>query len=157
MRTLGATTLGVAAAAAAGSIASRTHTSAWYTRLTKPAYVPPSGVFPIAWTSLYADIAGTSAVVIDRLRTAGQPRKARRYISALVVNLLLNAGWSWLFFRYRRLGLSAVGAAALALSSADLTKRTAEAEPRAGLVLLPYPLWCAFATVMSAHTWRLNR
>lgn len=114
-------------------------------------------MFPIAWTSLYADIAGTSAVVIDRLRTAGQPRKARRYISALVVNLLLNAGWSWLFFRYRRLGLSAVGATALALSSADLTKRTAEAEPRAGLVLLPYPLWCAFATVMSAHTWRLNR
>ncbi|WP_375485586.1 TspO/MBR family protein [uncultured Mycobacterium sp.] len=155
-RTLGATAVAVAATAAAGSIASRGHTSTWYTRLDKPSYVPPSGVFPIAWTSLYADIAGTSAVAIDRLRATGRHRKARRYITALAINLILNAGWSWLFFKYRRLGSSAVGAAALALSSADLTRRTTEADPRAGLVLLPYPMWCAFATVMSAHIWRLN-
>jgi tryptophan-rich sensory protein len=25
------------------------------------------------------------------------------------------------------------------------------------LVLLPYPLWCAFATVLSTHIWQLNR
>jgi benzodiazapine receptor len=156
IRTLGATAVAVAATATTGSIASRGHTSAWYTRLAKPSYVPPNSVFPIAWTSLYADIAGTSAVAIDRLRVTGQHRKARRYIAALAVNLVLNAGWSWLFFKYRRLGSSAVGAAALALSSADLTRRTTEANPRAGLVLLPYPLWCAFATVMSAHIWRLN-
>jgi tryptophan-rich sensory protein len=156
IRTLAATTLGVAAAASAGSIASRTHTSAWYTRLDKPSYVPPSGVFPIAWTSLYADIAGTSAVAIDRLLGTGQHRRAHHYITALAINLVLNAGWSWLFFKYRRLGSSAVGAAALAISSADLSRRTIQAEPRAGLALLPYPLWCAFATVMSAHIWRLN-
>jgi len=156
MRTLGATTLAVGAAAAAGSIASRGHTSAWYTRLDKPSYVPPSGVFPLAWTSIYADIAGTSAVAVNRLRATGQHRNARRYITALAVNLILNAGWSWLFFKYRRLGSSAVGAAALALSSADLTRRTADAQPRAGLALLPYPMWCAFAAVMSADIWRLN-
>lgn len=156
MRTLGATTLAVAGAAVTGSIASRGHTSAWYARLDKPSYVPPSGVFPIAWTSLYTDIGGTAAVAIDRLRATGQHRKARQYITALAVNLILNAGWSWLFFKYRRLGSSAVGAAVLALSSADLTKRTIQAEPRAGLVLLPYPMWCAFATVMSADIWRLN-
>jgi tryptophan-rich sensory protein len=76
---------------------------------------------------------------------------------ALAVNLLLNAGWSWLFFGYHKLGASAVGAAVLTASSTDLVRRTAQATPRGGLALLPYPLWCGFATVLSAHIWRLNR
>lgn len=156
-QTLGATGLAVAVAAGAGSIASGTHTSGWYMRLRKPSYVPPSMAFPAAWGLLYADIAATAAAAIDRLRADGRHREARHYVTALGVNLLLNAGWSWLFFNYHRLGLSAVGAAALTLSSADLATLTAKAEQRAGLALLPYPLWCAFATVMSVHIWRLNQ
>jgi tryptophan-rich sensory protein len=109
------------------------------------------------WTALYADIAATSAMAIDRLHTTGQRKEARRYEAALGVNLLLNAGWSWLFFRYRRLGASALGAAVLTASSADLARRAARADPRAGTALAPYPLWCAFATVLATHVWRLNR
>ncbi len=135
----------------------RTGAPAWYARLRKPRYVPPSGVFPVAWTTLYADIAATSAAAIDRLRADGRNREARNYAIALGVNLTLNGGWSWLFFKYHKLGASAVGAAVLAASSADLARRTAAADPRAGAALLPYPLWCAFATAMSAHIWVLNR
>jgi translocator protein len=69
----------------------------------------------------------------------------------------LNAGWSWLFFRYHRLGASALGAAVLTASRADLVQRGAQADRRAGWALLPYPLWGAFATVLSTHIWRLNR
>jgi translocator protein len=156
-QTLAATTLAVAAAAGAGSVASKNRPPAWYNRLSKPRYVPPSGVFPVAWTTLYADIAASSAAAIDRLRATGRHREARNYIVALGVNLSLNAGWSWLFFKYHKLGASAVGAAVLAASSADLARRTAAADPRAGAALLPYPLWCAFATTMSGHIWVLNR
>jgi translocator protein len=156
-QTLAATTLAVGAAAGIGSVASRPRVTRWYSRLRKPRYVPPAGVFPVAWTSLYTDIAVTSATAIDRLRAAGRQDEARNYVVALAVNLTLNAGWSWLFFKYHRLGASAVGAAVLAASSADLTRRTAAADPRAGAALLPYPLWCAFATAMSGHIWVLNR
>ncbi len=156
-QTLAATTLAIATAAGIGSVASRSSTTGWYARLRKPRYVPPNGVFPVAWTSLYTDIAGTSAVAVDRLRAAGRHDEARNYIVALGANLLLNAGWSWLFFRYHKLGASAVGAAVLAASSADLSRRAAAADPRAGAALLPYPLWCAFATAMSCHIWVLNR
>ena len=156
-QTLAATTLAVGAAAGIGSVASRPRVTRWYSRLRKPGYVPPAGVFPVAWTSLYTDIAVTSATAIDRLRAAGRQDEARNYVVALAVNLTLNAGWSWLFFRYQRLGASAVGAAVLAASSADLTRRTAAADPRAGAALLPYPLWCAFASAMSGHIWVLNR
>jgi benzodiazapine receptor len=153
--TLAFTTLAVAAAAGVGSIASRPQ--AWYSRLRKPSYVPPNAVFPVAWTALYTDIAATSAVAIDRLRAAGRHDEARKYTVALGLNLALNAGWSWLFFKYRQLGASAVGAAVLAASSADLTRRAGAADARAGAALLPYPLWTAFATAMSGHIWALNR
>lgn len=155
--TLAGTTLAVAAAAGVGSVASRTSVSSWYSRLRKPPYVPPNAVFPVAWTSLYTDIAATSAAAIDRLRAAGRHDEARDYVVALGVNLILNAGWSWLFFKYHKLGASTVGAAVLAASSADLARRAALADPRAGAALLPYPLWSAFATAMSSHIWVLNR
>ena len=154
---LAATSLAVAAAAGTGSIASSNAVPRWYSRLRKPSYQPPRAAFPTVWTALYADIAATSAVTIDRFRATGQHDKARDYTVALAANLLLNAGWSWLFFGYHKLGASAVGAAALTASSADLVRRTAQATPRGGLALLPYPLWCAFATILSTHIWRLNR
>jgi translocator protein len=158
--TLAATALAVSAAAGVGSVASRASVDSWYSGLRKPAYVPPNAVFPVAWTSLYTDIAATSAAAIDRLRAAGRPetdREARNYVVALGVNLILNAGWSWLFFKYHKLGASTLGAAVLAASSADLARRAALADPRAGAALLPYPLWSAFATAMSTHIWLLNR
>jgi benzodiazapine receptor len=154
---LAATTVAVAAAAGTGSIASPRRVPAWYSRLRKPPYQPPGAAFPVVWTALYGDIAATSAVAIERFRTEGRYDKARRYVAALAVNLLLNAGWSWLFFRYHKLGASALGAAVLAASSADLARRTAEADARAGLALSPYALWCAFATILATHVWRLNR
>ncbi|WP_407688230.1 TspO/MBR family protein [Mycobacterium sp. HUMS_1102779] len=154
---LAGTSLAVAAAAGTGSVASPNRVPAWYSRLRKPRYQPPGVAFPVVWTTLYADIATTSARVIDRFRAAGQHEEARAYAAALGVNLTLNAGWSWLFFRYHKLGASAVGAAVLAASSADLARRAAQADPRAGLALAPYPLWCTFATVLATHIWRLNR
>ena len=156
-QTLAATTLAVGATAAAGSAASKPRITRWYSRLRKPEYVPPDKVFPIAWTTLYADIAVTSATAIDRLRAAGRHHEARNYVVALATNLFLNAGWSWVFFKYQKLGAAAVGAALLTASTADLARRTAAADPRAGAALLPYPLWCCFATVMSVHIWVLNR
>jgi benzodiazapine receptor len=155
--TLAATTLAVAMAAGTGSIAYPRRVPTWYSRLRKPRYQPPGAVFPVVWTTLYGDIAAASAVAIDGFRGAGQHDKARRYAAALSVNLFLNAGWSWLFFRHHKLGAAALGAAALTASSADLARRAAQTNPQAGLALSPYALWCAFATVLSTHIWRLNR
>jgi tryptophan-rich sensory protein len=144
-------------AAVVGSLASRSSIETWYRHLRKPRYVPPNAVFPVAWTALYADIAVSSASAIDRLRADKRDAEARSYVVALSTNLVLNAGWSWLFFDRHRLGASAVAAAALTASSADLARRTAAVHRPAGAALVAYPLWCGFATVMSTDIWRLNR
>ncbi|AQT81487.1 TspO protein [Mycolicibacterium litorale] len=157
MRTIVGTAVATAAAAVAGSVASRQGVETWYPKLRKPRYVPPNAVFPVAWTSLYADIAVTSAATIDRFRADGQDGKSRAFVAALGANLALNASWSWLFFKLHKLGPSVAVAGALAVSSADLARRAADADPKLGVALAPYPLWCSFATLLSTDIWRLNR
>ena len=104
--TLVGTALATASTAVIGSIASKRGVQTWYPKLDKPGYVPPNVVFPVAWTTLYADIAVTSASTIDRMRDDGDDARRRNYVAALGVNLVLNAGWSWLFFRLNKLGPS---------------------------------------------------
>ena len=155
--TVAATGLGVTAAAVSGSMASTRWREDWYSTLRKPSFLPPSWAFPVAWTSIYTDIAVSSATAIDSLRESGRDAEARHYVAALGLNLSLNAAWSWLFFRFHKLGPSAIGAGLLAASSVDLARRTAQANPRAGLAISAYPLWCGFATALSTQVWRLNR
>ncbi|WP_167098114.1 TspO/MBR family protein [Mycobacterium sp. DL592] len=156
-KTIVGTALATAAAAVVGSVSSRKGVETWYPTLRKPPFNPPNAAFPIAWTTLYADIAVTSAATIDRFRADGQDSKANAYIAALGTNLVLNAGWSWLFFGKRKLGASVLGAGALAISSADLARRAGAADPKFGVALAPYPLWCSFATLLSSEIWRRNR
>ena len=156
-KTLVGTGLATAAAAALGSVTSREGIEGCYAKIRNPRYVPPNVVFPIAWTTLYVDIATTSAAAINRFRADGDDGKARAYTAALGANLVLNAGWSWIFFSKHRLALSAAAAALLTASSADLARRAGDADPKLGIALAPYPLWCSFATVLSTGIWRLNR
>lgn len=156
-KTLIPTAAAVTATGVIGGLASRPARTAWFKRLRKPPYQPPPQVFPIAWNALYSTIATVSASTIDEFDRQGRTAEKRRYIGALGANLVLNAGWSWLFFNRRRLGTAAVAAGVLAASSADLTRRSVAARGKAATPLAAYPLWCTFATVLSSHIWLLNR
>lgn len=146
------------AAAVVGLVASgRPARSPWFEKLRKPSFQPPPVAFPVVWTILYADIAVSTALTLERLTEKGDETAARDYIRALTTNLLVNAGWSWVFFRSHRLRTAAVVAAVLTVSSADLTRRTLPIRRTAGVALAPYPLWCAFATVLSTAIWLENR
>nr|WP_064569280.1 TspO/MBR family protein [Gordonia sp. LAM0048] len=155
--TLIGTSLATAAAAFIGSVVTKPAVETWYPKLAKPSFVPPDWAFPVAWTALYADIAVTSAVTLDQLDENGEHTQRQRYLAALGANLVLNGGWSWIYFGRGALGTASVAAAALTVSGADLARRTAQTNPAAGAALAPYPAWCAFATVLSTSTWWLNR
>jgi benzodiazapine receptor len=156
--TLIATGMSVAATAAVGSLASRPAVgSNWYAQLRRPRYQPPAVVFPVVWPVLYADIAVVSAATIDELHDREDTPKLRAYLTALALNLVLNGGWSWLFFNRRAFAASAAVAAGLAASSADVTRRAIAVRGAAAAPLSLYPIWCAFATALSIHIWLLNR
>ena len=106
--TLAKSAAAVVVTAAVGGLASRPAESDWYSTLRKPSFQPPRQVFPIVWPILYADIAAVSASTVDDLEDQRRPEKARAFRAALAINLLLNGGWTWLFFNRRKLGASAV-------------------------------------------------
>lgn len=150
------TTAAVIATAVAGSIASTEVQSRWYSRLEKPPIQPPGQVFGAVWTTLYTDLAITASVATDRLQ-ASDPARAASYRRALAANLILNASWSWVFFKAHRLVPAVLVAGALAVSSTDLVRRTWQVDRRAGIAQAPYAAWCTFATVLSGAIWRRNR
>lgn len=155
-RTLGKTLAAVAATAIVGSIATKPSAS-WFQRLDKPAWQPPNAAFGPVWTFLYADVALCAALTLADAAEAEKHDEARRLRLSLLVNLVLNAGWSVVFWRVRNLPLAAVWAAALTASSVELTRRVGRSSPGRTTILKPYPVWCGFATLLSAALARRNR
>lgn len=155
-RTIGATSAAVAATAVAGSLATDT-SSSWYRSLTKPAIQPPGWVFPVAWTGLYASIATVVGRNLADLQERGETARYRELRNALAANLVLNAGWSALFFKGHQASPATVEAGLLAASSADLTRRNMAVDRGRGAFLLPYAAWTAFATVLTGAIWYRNR
>lgn len=141
-------------AAALGSLATASGTrSAWYAALKKPAIQPPAVVFPVAWSILYAQVGVGSSMAQGQM--TGE--EARKYRAKLALNMSLNAGWCWSFFKGQQTGPSILVAGALTASSVDLARTAGGASRPAGLVLLPYALWTGFATVLNVAIWHKNR
>ena len=152
-RVVGLTSAAVATTAAVGSLATNPK-SVWYRTLKKPSFQPPAAIFPVAWSALYVDIALVAALSMADLDETERRAELKQYIAALGGNLLLNAGWSVLFFNRKKLTAASVESVMLAASSADLVRRSWKVSPEKGVALTPYAAWTTFA---SALTWALRR
>ena len=126
--------------------------SRWYRRLDKPSWQPPGPVFGGAWTTLYVVLALAGGRALGR----AEGDRLRGYTRSYVANLVVNAGWTWVFFRARRPRLAVAESALLTASTVDLTRRTWQLDRTAGLALLPYAGWTAFATALSGEIARRN-
>lgn len=152
--------VGAAAAVVATAVSGTRSTdpeSDWYLDLAKPDWQPPGWAFPVAWTALYADIAAVSGEVLTRTSRSGDRKAREKYARELAGNLILNAGWSHTFFKGQQLGPGVVVAAALAVSSARLSRQAGKQGPGLGWALKPYVAWTTFAAALSFEIWRLNR
>ncbi|GAA1589192.1 tryptophan-rich sensory protein [Actinomadura kijaniata] len=145
-------TFSVTAAAAALGAVSTDPRSTWYLRLDKPPWQPPPTAFPLVWTPLYASLAYAGARALDSADGA-ERRGLRR---ALGWNLALNAAWTPLFFAARRPRAALAEIAALNAANLLLARRAWRADRRAGLLLMPYLGWTAFATALNTAIVRRN-
>ena len=144
-----------AAAGAAAAVGARAVDpgSSWYRGLAKPSWQPPPRAFGLAWTPLYASIAWAGGHALQRTR--GRQRNA--LAASLATNLAVNTAWNWMFFGLRSPRAGLAGTLLLDLSNAELIRRMARTDPRAAAALVPYALWCAFATILNADIARRNR
>jgi len=134
---------------AAGFIGSRFLPGAWYAQLVKPPFNPPNWIFAPVWTALYAIMAVAAWRVWQR-------RGADLAIRLWLVQLVLNAAWSWLFFGRHNLGGALVEIVALLALVVATTVAFWRRDRLAGGLMLPYAAWVAFATVLNASLWYLN-
>lgn len=141
------------AAAAVGSVFTNPAIPVWYAALKKPPFAPPNWLFGPAWTALYILMALASWLVWKQGITAPPVKTALIFY---LVQLLLNALWSLLFFGLRSpvAGLIDIGLLWVTiLVTAVLFFRVSKA---AGAMLLPYLGWVGFAALLNAAIVRLN-
>lgn len=133
-------------------IGSQFEPGAWYQELDKPSWNPPAWVFAPVWSLLYLMMAVAGWLV---WRERG--RKAVRLALALfVLQLALNAAWSWLFFGLNRPDLAFVEIVVLWLAILATAARFWRVRRAAGALLLPYLAWVGFAGVLNFVLWRMN-
>jgi len=138
-------------AAALGSMAS-VRSREFYGLLELPQWAPPGAVFGPVWTALYVLMAVAAWLVWRRAGWKG----ASTALSLFIVQLALNALWSWLFFAWRQ------GAGAFAevrLLWMAIAARIAgfwRVRPLAGALMLPYLAWVTFASALTHAAWRMN-
>jgi translocator protein len=140
------------AAAAIGSAVTAPNIDNWYAQLAKPAWNPPNWVFGPVWTILYILMAVAAWLVWKRHGLAG----ARTALAVFIIQLVLNAAWSWIFFGLHRPGVAffeVLGLAAAILATMILFFRRSVL---AGVLLVPYFLWVSFASVLNFAIWKLN-
>ncbi len=125
----------------------------WYRTLRQPWFKPPDVAIPLAWTAIEAALAFSSYRLL-RARTSPVRTNA---LGWMAFNVLMIGGWSRLFFKRRNLPISTVAAAAMVVSGAALTAQANKVDKPAALATLPFVGWVAFATVLTASIWRLNR
>lgn len=138
-------------AATVGAAAS-INASSFYADLVRPDWAPPAWVFGPVWTVLY----GLMAVAAWLVWRTGDSRRARPALIIFMVQLVLNALWSWLFFGWRLGALAFADTVALLLAIAATIILFWRLSPLAATLLVPYFLWTAFASALSYAIWQLN-
>ena len=124
----------------------------WYKSLNQSPLTPPSWVFPIAWTILYALIVA-SGVVFLSVRTAAVRSAGFFYYCAAWV---LNISWSQIFFRFRRPGMSFVVILGM-IAFIGLNIRAFYPVSRlAAWLLVPYLAWVSFAAYLNGYIVFMN-
>jgi translocator protein len=145
------------AADAVGGLASM-KAGEFYEQLAKPVWAPEGWVFGPVWTVLYV-MMGVAAWLVWRERGAVDKHlvnQRQRGLILFVVQLAVNALWTWLFFGWRMGGLAFAEIALLWVLIVIMMGMFARVRRVAAWLLMPYLAWVTFAMALTWSTWRHN-
>jgi len=137
-----------------GSIFTKPAILSWYISLKKPFFTPPDWVFAPVWIILYV-LMGFAAFLV--WRKGFHQKQTRGALILFAVQLVLNVLWSFMFFRLRSPFAGLVEISILAVAVLLTIQSFLQVSRVAGLLLIPYFLWVAFASGLNLSIWALNR
>lgn len=127
---------------------------AWFAGLNKPTWNPPGWLFGPVWTLLYA-LMGASIWLVRRQTSASVD--ARRNATRLfLLQLLLNLGWTPIFFGLHSPLLAFIEICLLWIAVLWTAVELGKIRALAGYLLLPYLLWVSFALLLNGTIWLMN-
>lgn len=136
----------------AGTVGSIFSPDLWYANLEKPGWTPPDAAFSIVWPVLYL-FMGIAAWLI--WKDFGF-YKARSELTWFVIQLVLNAVWTVIFFGLHLIALALVEILILWTAIFCTMMLFWERNTYAGILLLPYLLWVSFASALNFAIWSMN-
>ena len=125
-------------AAAIGSMASTSaSTDSWYLLLNKSELNPPSYVFGIVWPILYILMMVSAFFAYKKV------------FSIFIVQLFLNAAWSWLFFRFQMPLIALLDIYLLIAINIYILNLMYKENKLAFFLFIPYVVWISFASYLN--------
>lgn len=121
--------------------------------LRKPALSPPGWVFPVAWTILYI-LMGIASYFVWNAKVS--PARKERALSFYAIQLAANFMWSIIFFSLEMYLIAFLWLVMLWLLVLITTVLFYYIDDKAGKLMVPYVLWCAFALYLNLGVWLLN-
>ncbi|MCW8856182.1 MAG: tryptophan-rich sensory protein [Kangiella sp.] len=143
-------------AATIGAIAS-VDAGDFYSQLVQPTWAPPGWLFGPVWTVLYA-FMGIAAWLVWRERYNLNASLKRIYagLTVFLMQLVLNALWSWLFFGWKLGGWAFVDIIVLWIFIGFTVVGFLRVNKLAAILMAPYLLWVLFAAVLNYAVWQMN-
>ena len=130
--------IAVILAAMIGSLASTQASSdLWYLSLNKSELNPPSYVFGIVWPILYVLMMISAYLAYKKI------------YGIFLIQLVFNAAWSWLFFRFQMPLISLIDIYLLVALNLYITALMYRENKLAFILFIPYVLWISFASYLN--------
>ena len=137
------------------STVTKTGVETWYPTLIKPAFNPPNWVFMPVWTLLFVLMGIAAGLVWDKIKE--QNIEVKKALGFFLIQLALNAIWSYLFFGLKNPMLALIEIALLWLMIYETYLKFIKINKIAGYLLIPYMVWVGFAAILNASIWWLNK
>lgn len=144
--------LGIVAAAAAIGAAASVEAGSFYAQLARPSWAPPASAFGPVWSALYLLMA-VAAWLAWRERGS---RPLGTALTLFLLQLCVNALWSWLFFAWRNGAWAFAGVVVLLALVAATIAAFWRIHRLAAALLLPYLAWVCLATALTWSVWQAN-
>lgn len=125
----------------------------WYSSLIRADLTPPGWLFSVAW-SLWYILLGLALYLII---VSKKPAKEKTYPYILFVSqMVLNAGWTYLFFGAHLTGLALLALLVLIITSVWMARVFHGVNKWAAYCVIPYILWMLFAFYLNSYIVLMN-
>lgn len=126
-----------------------------YSKINQPPLSPPSILFPIVWTILFA-LMGISAALVYQFKDTKHDA-VRTALIVYGVNLAVNFIWSLIFFNMQAYLFAFIWILLLLAVIVAMIVLFKRVSPLAAYLQIPYLLWVTFAAYLNLAIYILNR